>query len=196
MKKGTVWMAAGLLMIMAAFGLMVHNQMQEKKAEQSSQEIVEQLAIEEKEDVSGTELPEYKRHPGMEMPSIEIDGNGYIGILKIPAYNLELPVMSELSYPKLRIAPCRYKGSVYEGDLIIAAHNYSRHFGQIKNLIPGDEVIFWDTKGNCFTYEVADIEELAGTAVEEMEAGEWDLTLFTCTYGGRTRVTVRCVRVD
>ena len=28
--------------------------------------------------------------------------------------------------------------------------------------------------------------------VEEMLSGGWALTLFTCTLGGRTRVTVRC----
>ena len=34
------------------------------------------------------------------------------------------------------------------------------------------------------------------TAVEEMTAGEYDLTLFTCTYGGQSRVTVRCDREE
>lgn len=51
----------------------------------------------------------------------------------------------------------------------------------------------WDADGICYQYEVAGLEELGGTAVEEMQAGDWELTLFTCTYGGRTRVTVRCV---
>ena len=39
-------------------------------------------------------------------------------------------------------------------------------------------------------------ETLPETAVEEMRAGEWDLTLFTCTYDGRARVTVRCIRTE
>ena len=29
--------------------------------------------------------------------------------------------------------------------------------------------------------------------VEEMLSEEWDLTLFTCTYSGQTRFTVRCL---
>ena len=29
-----------------------------------------------------------------------------------------------------------------------------------------------------------------------MEAGDWDLTLFTCTIGGQTRVTIRLERVE
>ena len=40
------------------------------------------------------------------------------------------------------------------------------------------------------------LETLPETAVEEMRAGEWDLTLFTCTYDGRARVTVRCIRTE
>ena len=46
--------------------------------------------------------------------------------------------------------------------------------------------------GNLFSYQVAELEELPGNAVEDMESGIWDLTLFTCTYGGRSRITVRC----
>lgn len=33
---------------------------------------------------------------------------------------------------------------------------------------------------------------LQPTAVEEMTSGEWPLSLFTCTIGGKLRVTVRC----
>ena len=32
--------------------------------------------------------------------------------------------------------------------------------------------------------------------VEAMESGDWALTLFTCTIGGKTRVTVRCVPAE
>lgn len=31
---------------------------------------------------------------------------------------------------------------------------------------------------------------------EAMTTGDWDLTLFTCTPGGQTRVTVRFQRTD
>ena len=47
--------------------------------------------------------------------------------------------------------------------------------------------------GNRFIYAVSGTEQLPGTAIEEMESGDWDLTLFTCTIGGAARVTVRCV---
>lgn len=104
--------------------------------------------------------------------------------------------MSQWSYPKLKKSPCRYRGSVYKDDLVIAAHNYRTHFGRIKDLSEGDEVIFTDIDGNIFYYEVALLEILAPNAVVEMESSEWDLTLFTCTLGGASRVTVRCKRKD
>ena len=50
--------------------------------------------------------------------------------------------------------------------------------------------------GNVFSYEVMALETLAPTAVEEMTEGDWDLTLFTCTVGGTTRLAVRCEALD
>ncbi len=50
--------------------------------------------------------------------------------------------------------------------------------------------------GNVFSYEVALLEILQPTDVDEMEGGDWDLTLFTCTVGGKSRVTARCERTD
>lgn len=138
-------------------------------------------------------IPDYILNPNMDMPAVEINGHRYIGIVTIPALDLELPIMEDWDYVKLKIAPCRYKGSVYTNTLIVAAHNYTTHFGRLKNLQAGDSVIFTDIDGNVFRYSVVYLETLAKTAVTEMESGEWDLTLFTCTIGGKTRVTVRCM---
>ncbi len=133
------------------------------------------------------------------MRTIEIDGYLYIGTLSIPSYGLELPVMSEWSYPGLKIAPGRYTGSVWTDDLIICGHNYERHFGNLKYLEAGDEITFTDVDDNVFNYQVEEVYILQPTDVEEMvsqSSGEWDLTLFTCTIGGQTRVTVRCSRTE
>ena len=46
--------------------------------------------------------------------------------------------------------------------------------------------------GLATRYEVTATEVLNPTAVEDMTSGEYDLTLFTCTYGGENRITVRC----
>ncbi len=139
-------------------------------------------------------VPAYVADPTVEMPVVEIDGHGYIGTLDIPALELSLPVMNTWSYPDLKLAPCRYRGSAYLDDLIVAGHNYRTHFGRLNQLGAGEEVRFTDGEGNLFLYTVAELEKLPSTAVEEMETGDWDLTLFTCTVGGKARVAVRCVR--
>lgn len=191
-------MTAGILLIAAAFSLAVYNLHDEKRAETEAEKVVEQLpeplppVRPQPSDPGEQEIPDYILNPDMEMPVMEIDGNGYIGTLTIPSLGLSLPVMSEWSYPKLRIAPCRYTGSAYQGNLTIAAHNYRTHFGRLDELAVGDLVEFTDIDGNEFSYKVDEVQILAPTAIEEMIESDWDLSLFTCTLGGRTRLTVRC----
>ena len=139
-------------------------------------------------------VPDYIRFPQMEMPIVEVEGHGYIGTLCIPDLGLELPVMSEWSYPKLKIAPCRFTGSAYQDDLIIVAHNYVTHLRNIKTLPAGAEVTFTDMAGNVFCYALAEIEILKPDQVEELMGTDYPLTLVTCTIGGETRVTARCVK--
>lgn len=198
-------MMTGLLLLAAAFLLTGYNMWDERRAEKASREMLSQmeLPVEEAKErfaeweagVQGSEvdIPDYVLNPYMEMPVTVIEGHKYIGVLSVPSLGLDLPVMSEWSYPKLKIAPCRYKGSAYTHNLIIAGHNYRKHFSPIKSLEPGERIVFTDAEGNQFFYQVDTVEILKKTAVEQMEAGEWDLTLFTCTYGGQTRFTLRCI---
>ena len=48
--------------------------------------------------------------------------------------------------------------------------------------------------GLTWTYEVADLEILQPDMVEEMNDSGYALTFFTCTYGGQSRLALRCVR--
>ena len=130
------------------------------------------------------------------MPSEEIDGRSYIGVLRLPSLGLELPVLGAWSDSGSRAAPCRYSGSAYLDNMVIAGHNYSGHFGTLKNLAPGDVLSFTDMDGNVFSYTVVELETLPPYAVEEMTSGDWDLTLFTCTVGGQSRLAVRCEHAE
>lgn len=142
-----------------------------------------------------TVIPDYVLCPNMEMPVETINGIDFIGVLRIPALELELPIISVWSYADLKTAPCRYSGSAYLNNLIICGHNYTSHFGNLKLLRAGDAISFTDMDGNEFLYEVAELETLQPTAIEELDLGEWNLTLFTCTVGGQSRVVVRCKAV-
>ena len=137
-------------------------------------------------------VPDYILNPNMEMPKIEIGGNAYIGTLLFPTLDLELPVISSWSYPKLKIAPCLYSGSIYNGSAVIAAHNYTSHFGRLSELGSGDAVSFVDVDGNIFNYKIIVKEVVGPTAINEVVESDFDLTLFTCTISGASRFTVRC----
>ena len=143
-----------------------------------------------------TEQPLYVQNPCLAMPEKVIDGQAYIGIMSIPKLGLELPVISEWSYPKLKLAPCRYTGSVYRDDMIICGHNYVNHFRRFTEMEEGDEITFTDMDGNVFRYEVIQKELIGRNDTEHMVSGEWDLTLFTCEKGGKNRVTLRCRRIS
>ena len=198
--KYKVMLGAGLLLIAAALALATYNVIDAQRAARSAAQALEALSqttavsATDPEQASADDAPAYLADPEMPMPTVSFDGNDYIGRVDVPSLGLSLPVISEWSYPRLKIAPCRYTGSAYLDNLIIAAHNYSSHFGNLNRLNNGDTVTFTDVDGNQFTYAVSRIEDLPGTAIEEMQAGEWDLTLFTCTLGGRSRITVRCER--
>lgn len=192
----------GSLLIAAALTLVIWNFYSDRQAGASSRAAVSSLrefieaSLAETADSTETWIPDYILNPDMDMPTAEVDGRSYVGTLAIPALGLELPVLDEWNYPNLRVAPCRYTGTAYKENLVIAAHNYASHFGNLKNLNQGDEVIFMDMDGNVFTYRVAEVEILQPTDIEEMISTDYPLTLFTCTIGGQTRVTVRCESVN
>ena len=192
----------GLLLIAAALCLTAYNLLEAQRAAQAAEHALRQLeepepaVTQEPSEPAEPAPPAYVLDPTMEMPTREVDGILYIGVLEIPSLELELPVISAWSDALLKLAPCRYLGSAYLDDLIIAGHNYRGHFGGLPALTEGDEVAFTDVAGNRFVYAVSLVEQLPGTAIQEMEAGDWDLTLFTCDAGGTARVTVRCERVS
>ena len=196
-RPGTGLMAGGLLLMAAALLLTGYNLWDEQRASAAAVQVLEQMpepaaAPQPSPDPEEREIPDYLLNPDMDMPTVEIDGNDYVGTLEVPALELSLPVMSQWSDARLRIAPCRYAGSAYQSGFVIAGHNYRTHFGPFSRFHVGDQVIFTDVDGNIFSYRVAEIQVLSPTAIEEMVSGEWDLSLFTCTLGGQTRLTVRC----
>ena len=213
MKKskhdGVLLKIMGLLLTAAALSLTGYNlwgeYQAERNADQALVQVAEAMPETEPEEEYGmqeiesesekAEIPEFVHNPQMEMPEKVIDGQIYIGVVEIPTLSLKLPVIRDWSDERLKIAPCRYVGSIYTGDLIISGHSYKKHFRYIRKLVEGDPVIFTDMDGNRFVYQVSGTEVIAPDGVEQMVSREWDLTLFTCTYNGSSRHTVRCTLV-
>lgn len=192
-KLGRICVVLGILLLVGAGGLYAYNRWEDAHAGAEAQTVVAALEQAVAEEETAAE-PTGPLDP--EMPVVEIDGYEYVGYVSIPAIGIDLPVMSEWSYPKLKISPCRQFGSSRTDDLVIAAHNYASHFGKIGTLSHGDEVIVTDMEGVVNRYTVDKIETLDPTNVDAVEHSGYPLVLYTCTYGGKTRITVFCTQVD
>ena len=193
-------MILGAVLLLAALSLFLRNRQEDAQAAASVEALLPQIhaQIAAAEAAAKTAAEDAAPPDPFDptMTEIVIDGYAYIGYLSVPSLGLELPVMSAWDETRLKIAPCRYAGSTKSDDLVIAGHNYRRHFSPLKQLVPGDAVYFFDMDGVCSAYEVVVLETLPPAAVEDMTAGAYDLTLFTCTYGGQNRFTVRCDRIE
>lgn len=129
------------------------------------------------------------------------DENGVIGILEIPKYEVELPIIGKWSYKLLKISICRYKGPDpnEKGNLVLIGHNYKSgaHFGILKKLEVGDEIFLTDSAtGTRVRYEVYQIKSIAPDAFSALKTyqGDYGLTLMTCKDNGTNRLLVRCVK--
>lgn len=215
-KAGMICMILGAVLIGAALSLFLYNEWDSARAEECAEQVLEQMQKQTEDDAAeeetenenlGGEETERKEQEntladtddfGEKM--ISIDGNEYIGWISIPSISLELPVMAQWSEEGLKTAPGRYAGSLAEDNLVIAGHNYRRHFSPIKWLEPGTEVSFTDAEERVRYYEIEETEELLPYQVDAMitktETDTWDLTLFTCTTSGQARCAVRCKRID
>ncbi len=193
-RNGLLLILLGAGAIVLALGLFSYNKWEAQQASLASEAALLQLQLAMAEDdCQSDKTKEFKNQP---MAEIEIDGERYIGQLNIPDLGLELPVISQWSYPRLKKAPCRYSGTLEDKNLVLLAHNYKKHFGYLHTLRIGSNIEFQDVDGRMQTYEIASIETVEPTDIEKVTAGEYALTLFTCTYGGQYRTMVGCNPVD
>lgn len=198
-SPGILCIVIGCVLLLAALGLYGYNRYEDAQAGAEAQVVVQDLEQKLEQTVSKAESTETSADSeemlSPELPVVMLDGYDYIGVISIPAIDIKLPVMSDWSYPKLKISPCREFGSSRTDDLVIAAHNYESHFGKLGSVSVGDNVIFTDMDGVENHYIVQKTDILQPTDVDAVEHSGYDLVLYTCTYGGKTRITVFCDRI-
>ena len=106
--KSKFLVGTGLIMIAAAVFLMICNVREERKAGETAEIMVIQMESLEAElperltSESEELVPEYKKNPEMEMPTVEINGQECIGTLEIPSllFDIIMPVMNGLEATK------------------------------------------------------------------------------------------------
>lgn len=185
-KLGKYLIILGVILIVISLSLFTFNNLEDYHASKNSFEVLEMIDDNKIEEI----VTNVSNLTKQEENVINVRGNDYIGIIEIPALNLELPIMSEFTYDKLKIAPCRYFGSIQTNDLVICGHSYLAHFGNLYRLQPKDIIIINDFHKQ-YIYEVEAIEILEATDINNMLDSQFDLTLYTCTKDSLRRVTIR-----
>ena len=184
-KSGVILISLGAVLILAALLLLLYNRSEDRRAGQEAESLLE--------DARSAMAADTDPDPQEELAE-EITYD-YAGVIAIPDLSLELPVIDQWSYARLKVAPCRQSGAAADGDLVIAAHNYKSHFGYLDRLEPGASVIFTDMEGTVYRYAVEEIRQLEPEDVEDVSSvfsSEYPLVLYTCTPGGKARVAVFC----
>ena len=188
-------MILGAVMLLCALSLFIYNKAEDQSAgEASEQMLADVIGAIENNWKKSTLTEDTAEDVETDMPVVEIGGYSYIGYISFPELGIELPVMADWSNELMQLSPCRYYGSVMSDDMVILGHNYTRHFGRLSRLSAGSSVIFTDMNGMIYSYEVAALETISGDNVEDMIETDYDLTLFTCDYSGRNRLTLRCTK--
>lgn len=197
-RRGPILILIGLVLIIAAVGLVLYNNWDSDRAGRESEEIadlLESIIIYDPApvptmdngqpvalpDPQATPQPIEAVEPGEEetvpgetdadtppMATVWIEEWRYIGVLELPTLNLKLPVLNRWSYAKLNVAPCRYYGSVYRNNMVICGHNYATHFSPVRSIALGADVYFTDVTGTRFHYVVSGTETVQPMAVEDM----------------------------
>ncbi len=192
---GNILIITGLILLLGAGGLFFFNLSENNDFNESSRSLAEKVRLrmdipDETAVASDTEIT--GKVSKTEFEPVYVGDDPFDGILAIPSIELEMPVYDTWNEEYLHSSVCRYYGSPYTDDYVIAGHNYRSGFGKLKDLEPGDEVFFTGMDGTVTCYVVSQVEVLDGTDISGMLSGGWPLSLYTCTYGGSARLTVRC----
>lgn len=204
-KFGIILLCVGIILIFCGIGLYIYNQTIDASAGEASAAVLSEMkdivaSDSETVSVNGDDAngKEADTDTSDEIsPTIEIDGNLYIGYISIPSLELELPIISEWNedYAMLDIAPCRHFGSHTTDDLVIAGHNYTAHFANLAYLQNGHRITFTAADGEVIEYTVADFRIVHPDDIDSVRESGYDLVLYTCNYSGNARYTVFCNRV-
>lgn len=123
-------------------------------------------------------------------------------ILKIPKINIEYPVLSATSDALLFVSLNKYWGPQPNevGNYCIVGHYYEngKMFGKLHKLKNGDKAELTDLSGNTLKYQVYNkyvVEPTHTRCTSQLTDGRKELTLITCTNGGKQRLVVKLRQV-
>lgn len=129
---------------------------------------------------------------------LQMQGHKVIGIIKIPAIDLEYPIIDKTTKETMRISISKFSGGEINeiGNVALAGHNnYSgTMFGKNKNLKIKDKIYLTDLTRRTIDYEIYNIfvTDPNDTSILETEdKTKRELTLITCKNGRSERLIIK-----
>ena len=175
-KTSRLFFVVGIACIIAAIVLLYKIRIEEYQEEQKNSQIVDNMVeiISESQEIKEDYL--------------EIDSEKYIGIIEIPSIELVLPVQLICDENHLNNGICLYYHNI---NYVIAGHNRKSQFRDLRYVKEGDSLFFYDIFGNKKEYKLERIEDLDPFNIDSFIDSKYAFTLFTCTYDGQKRHTLR-----
>ena len=179
-----IFLAILLLAFVITIVLIVKKYGTQELYEEKNEEIVEVFSqTEEKIDEQGLSI-------------IEFEGFKVIGIIKIPAIDLEYPILELTTDDAMNVSISRYWGGNINdyGNVSLAGHNNKitlTMFGKNKNLKIGDRIFLTDLTGRTIEYNIYDsfITDPDDVSIlRTTDESVREVTLITCTNGRANRL--------
>lgn len=138
-----------------------------------------------------------------EKMNIEIKGHQVIGIIKIPIINMEYPILETTTAETLNLSITKFWGNEINevGNVTLAGHNNLSGvmFGKIKKLKIGDVIELTDMQNITLKYEIFKtyiIDPNDISCILPENEGTREITLITCTTGGKNRYIVKARQTE
>lgn len=173
--------------------IIIHKQYEDRVYDDENKEIVKLFHEQE-------ESQDDKRTKKVEL---KYQGYDVIGLIEIPAINLEYPILDKTTKATMRTSISRFSGGDINevGNVSLAGHNnYSgTMFGKNKNLKLKDKVLLTNLAGVTIEYEIYDIfvtDPDDTSILETKDETKREVTLITCKNGRSERLIIKAREIN
>ncbi len=201
-RKILIYRVLLILLIICAIvigGVIFHKQYEDQVYEKENKELT-QLFHEEINKVDNENSQNDKKEK--KKIDLKYKGQKVIGLIEIPAIDLEYPILEKTTKLAMATSISRYYGGEINeyGNVSLAGHNnYSgTMFGRNKNLKKGDDVLLTDLTGKTLRYEIYDIFVTHPDDTKVLETKDKtirEVTLITCKNGRSERLIIKAKEI-
>lgn len=190
-KQRNLFQTLGFLLILLSMGLLLGKELLGMYHRGHMEKITEHMeALLPNRTVGGPE-----EYANSDMPVLQVDGEDYAALLRVPAFGVTLPVAGEWNTGALLSCPHRFWGSVYDHTLIIGGSGQKGQFDFCGRLDLGNKITVTDMTGAQFSYEVARIDRRRQADMQTFQEVDSDLILFVRDDATLDYIIVRCAFV-